>query len=399
MKRLKLLSLTLVVVLSAIWVFPSSARIPISVLTQQGDTLQGLARDHQVSVGQMLEENPQLKNAGELTPGQWIYLPPEAQLPNEPVFAISAPSETELKFVLQELTVDRVYRILGRQYHFAQWMGVPVVAFATGGSMDNPAIGVTVAIDNFNVERFCYQGIGGAGHGVNIGDVLVATGVVPGSGHGNVAPLQTPRGDVVIGTYWSYYYGEPVIGDNVNEGRLVFTPEASFMEKVLQSAGEVELPVVNQEVADYLSFFYGEPWDVYQSQIRDGWTSTGPFVTSDLYLTQIETRSQILAGLNGIPGPDFIAVDMEDYGAIHAAIEAGVDQWCVIRSTVDLARERIPGESSYHGVPWDQRDDPSQPWAWLSENRGTYGYFADYDYFYRLPYLVMKEIVADWGLN
>ena len=278
-------------------------------------------------------------------------------------------------------------------------MGVPVVAFATGGSMDNPAIGVTLAMDNFNVKRFCYQGISGAGHGVNIGDVLVTTGVVPGSGHGNVAPLQTQSGEVVIGTYWSYFYGEPVIGDNVYEGRLVLTPELSFMQEVLQSAAQVDLPVVNQEVADYLSFFYGEPWDVYQSQVRVGWTSTGPFVTSDQYLSQLETRSQILAGINGIPAPEFMAVDQEDYSAIHAAVEAGVDQWCVIRSTVDLARERIPGESAYHGVPWDQRDDPSQPWAWLDENKGAYGYFADYDYFYRLPYLVMKEIVGDWGLQ
>lgn len=399
MKRIKIFSLTLVVVLSAVWVFPASARIPVSVLTREGDTLARLAQYHHVSVGQLLRENPQLKNAGALTPGQWITLPAQAQLPDEPVFAVSAPSETELKFVLPELTDDRVYRIMGRYYHYARWVGVPVVAFATGGSMDNPAIGVTLAIDSFNVQRFCYQGIGGAGHGVNIGDVLVATGVVPGSGHGNVAPLQTPSGDVVIGTFWSYYFGEPVIGDNLSEGRLVLTPETSFMGKVLQSAGEVGLPYVNQEVADYLSFFYDEPWEVYQSQVRVGWTSTGPFVTSDLYLTQLETRSQILASIEGIIDPQFVAVDMEDYSAIHAAVEAGVDQWCVLRSTVDLARERIPGESSYHGVPWEQRDDPSQPWAWLGENKGTYGYFQDYDYFYRLPYLVMKEIVLDWGLN
>jgi nucleoside phosphorylase len=399
MKRARILSLTIVVVLSAVWVFPASARIPLAVLTRQGDTLEGLARDHHVNVGSIFQENPQLKNAGALTPGQWIFLPPEAQMPKEPVFAVSAPSETELKFVLQELADDRVYRIMGREYHYASWMGVPIVAFATGGSMDNPAIAVTLAADNFNVKRFCYQGIGGAGHDVNIGDVLVATGVVPGSGHGNVAPLQTPLGDVVVGTFWSYYYGEPVIGDNIYEGRLVLTPETSFMEKVLQTAEEVALPVVNQEVADYLSFFYGEPWTVYQSQVRVGWTSTGPFVSSDLYLSQLETRSQILASLNGLSAPEFIAVDMEDYGAIHAAVEAGVDEWCVIRSTVDLARERIPGESSYHGVPWEQQDDPSQPWAWLDENKGTYGYFEDWDYFYRLPYLIMKEIVVDWGLN
>ncbi len=54
---------------------------------------------------------------------------------------------------------------------------------------------------NFNMKKFCYQGIGGAGHGVDIGDVLVATGVVPGLGHGNEAPLQTPSGDVVIGQF------------------------------------------------------------------------------------------------------------------------------------------------------------------------------------------------------
>ena len=125
MKRLRIVSLTLVFVISAMWVVPSSARIPISVLTRKGDTLQGLARDHQVSVGQMLKENPQLKKAGLLTPGQWITLPSQAQLPDKPVFAVSAPSETELKFVLQELTLDRVYRIMGRQYHFAALDGRP----------------------------------------------------------------------------------------------------------------------------------------------------------------------------------------------------------------------------------------------------------------------------------
>lgn len=90
---------------------------------------------------------------------------------------------------------------------------------------------------------------------------------------------------------------------------------------------------------------------------------------------------------------------MEDHGAIHASEEVGIEDWCVIRSTVDLARERIPGESPYSGVPWEEANDPAQPWKWLDENKGMYGYFEDWDYFYRLPYLVMKQIVADWGLN
>ncbi len=58
-----------------------------------------------------------------------------------------------------------------------------------------------------------------------------------------------------------------MIGDNLSEGRLVLTPEGVIYGKVLQSAGEVGLPYVNQEVADYLSFFYDEPWEVYQSQV------------------------------------------------------------------------------------------------------------------------------------
>ena len=323
MKKLFALALMVAILASVVGVFPAAARIPVAVEVREGDTLARIARFHKVSLEAVLRENPQIGKPPTVKPGDWVYLPPQAQLPNKGVFAISAPSETELKFVIAELKGKTTYRIMGRLFYYARWMDVPVVVFATGGGLDNPAIGVTLGLDNFNIRRFCYQGIGGAGHGVNIGDVLVTTGVVPGSGHGNVAPLQTPLGDVVIGTFWSYFWGEPIIGDNVHEGRLVLTPQSSFLDKVVQSAGEVELPVVNQEVADYLSFFYGVPWDVYQSKARIGWTSTGPFVTSDSYLTQLETRSEILANLNGLPVPEYIAVDMEDYGAIHAAIEAG----------------------------------------------------------------------------
>lgn len=395
----KTIVFVLVATLMAAFLYkPAQARIPVAVKVADGNTLASIAQAHKVSVASLLKENPDINPQDALVPGTWLYLPPNAKLPGKEVFALSAPSETELKFILRELTNDTVYRIMGRNFHFAKWMDVPVLAFATGGGLDNPAIAVTLAMDNFNMKRFCYQGIGGAGHGVNIGDMVVASGVIPGSGHGNVAPLQTPLGEVVIGTFWSYYWGEPVIGDDLHEGRLVLTPDASFMEKVVQSVSEVDLPSVNQEVADYLAYFYGGPQEVYETQARIGWTSTGPFVTSDLYLTQLETRSDILAGINGVPSPEFIAVDMEDYGAIHALVEGGINEWCVIRTSVDLAREKIPGDSQYHGVPWEQRDDPSQPWSWIGENN-TWGYFTDWDFFYRQSYLVMKEVVADWGLD
>ena len=397
--KTKLIFVLVFTIIAAFWFSPAHARLPIAVMVNDGDTLAGIAQLHKVSVAALLKENPSVDPKEKLSPGSWLFLPPQATLPAEAVFAVSAPSETELKFVLAELTQKTTYRIMGRKYHFAKWMDTPVVVFATGGGLDNPSIGVVIGLDNFNIKRFCYQGIGGAGHGVNIGDILVATGVIPGSGHGNVAPVQTPSGDVVIGTFWSYFWGEPIIGDYMHEGRLVLTPDVSFGEKVALSAAEANLPLVNQEVADYLSFFYGEPWEAYETQTRFGWTSTGPFVTSDLYLETLENRSAILAAINGISAPDFIAVDMEDYGAIHAVVEAGINDWCVLRTSVDLARERIPGESSHHGVAWDQRDDPSQPWAWLGENKGTYGYFSDWDFFYRQAYFVMKEVVADWGLD
>jgi hypothetical protein len=103
---------------------------------------------------------------------------------------------------------------------------------------------------------------------------------------------------------------------------------------------------------------------------------------------------------------------MEDFSAVHAAVEAGIKEWIVIRSITDLAYEIIPGESATPGVPWDERFDqgycdftpgycnwiPDQPFKWHDEN-DTWGYFSDYTYFYRIPYLVLKQIVQDWGLD
>ncbi len=229
-----------------------------------------------------------------------------------------------------------------------------------------------------------------------MGDVIVATGVVPGAGQGNIAPLVTPHGDVVIGQFWSYY-GEPVISDAGYASKLVLTPDPAFMSKVTQSAQKVQLPNVNQEVADFESYFFGRTVSVYQPVVHMGWTSTGPFMTSDLAETQIEQRSKLLADMNGLQEPAALGFDMEDFEAVHAAAEVGIQNWCVIRSVTDPAREKLFGSVSF-GVPWGEQNDPAQPWKWIGENN-TFGYFQDYNYFYRQTYLVMKQIVADWGLK
>ncbi len=377
-------------------VSPASANLPVAVQVKSSDTLAVIAKAYGVTPADLMASNPQLKPPVKLQPGTWLYLPFQAQLPRQAVFAVSGPSETELQYVIAELENVTVFRIIGRQFYYATWMGVPVVVFATGGSLDNPSIGVIAAAEYFNMQRFCYEGIGGGGHGTDVGDVIVATGVVPGAGQGNIAPLVTPLGDVVIGQFWSYF-GEPVISDAGYDSKLVLTPDLNFMGKVSQSAQKVQLPNVNPEVADFESYFYGKAISVYKPVVHLGWTSTGPFMTSDLAVTQIEQRSKLLAGMNGLPAPTTVGFDMEDFEAVHAAVEVGIQDWCVIRSVVDPAREKLFGSVSF-GVPWNEQNDPAQPWKWIGENN-TFGFFQDYNYFYHQTYLVMKQIVSDWGLN
>ncbi len=386
----------------------ASAAIPVAVMSEPGDRLAHIAIDHDVRLRDLLDANPGIPNPHALQPGTWVNLPPGAILPDYPVFGISAPSEFELKYLLgdsfsnipPELQEPTRYRIMGRIFYLDEWMGVPVVVFATGGNMNNPAIAMTLGMQHFNIKRLCYMGIGGGGHGVNIGDVLISTGVVPHA-HGNLAPLLSPSGDVIIGEFWSYFFGVPIISDASTVGQLVLTPDSGFMGKVTQSAAQVQFDVVNQEVADFLTgFFYlPVPAQVYQAAARLGWTSTGPFITSDLYLTQLEDRAAILAGLNGIAAPQYVAVDQEDYGAIHAAVENGITEWVVLRGVSDLARERIPGAGATAGIPWTDRNSTSQPWAWIFDNLGNLGFFSDYNFYVRQPHYVLKQIVSDWGLQ
>ncbi len=157
MKRItKLVSFAVLIALAfgMLKVSPASANLPVAVQVKSGDTLVVIALTYGVSPADLIRANPQLKPPYRLQPGAWLILPFQAQMPKRAVFAISGPSETELQYVIAELKNVTLFRIIGRQFYYGTWMGVPVVVFATGGSLDNPSIGVIAGAEYFNMQRF-----------------------------------------------------------------------------------------------------------------------------------------------------------------------------------------------------------------------------------------------------
>lgn len=355
-----------------------AAAVPVAYRPQPGEGWADIAAKHDVSVAALREANLGQDSVGE----NWIRLPAKADLGPAPVLALVGSAQAEVREVVAAAAVERVYRMVGREFYVGTWEGLRIVAGGAGGNMVNAAIGTTVLLQHFPVEVLGFVGIAGGGGEVRVGDVIVASGAVQHD-QGNWYDFATEGGEVVAGLSW-YMRGQPLLSDAKRESRLVLVPDAALMERFRADVGELDLPLIGAEVAAFHGVERYRPRVIW-----DGWSTSGSqFVTSYHWREAVAQRVKLAAQQLALPEPTAVLIDQEDYAGVLAAEEHGVP-WFIARVVVDLAAQ----QDAAAGVPMELYHRPEEIRAWLkAQAQDSHGKHFDWSYFYRQIELVLRPM-------
>lgn len=348
-------------ILSLVLAQAASAYAPVAYQVRPGDTLCGIAAYHGTSCKAVIAENPQVVNPNLIHAGDWVYLPRSADISqgHRNGFLTAMSSELEGQLALMEDV--RTYRVSGRVFYAGEFEGKPVVMAMSEVGMNNSSITTQALFEHFDTCPVFFSGIAGAGPEVEIGDVMIVSGVTQHD-YGAFVDVAYPEG-LRRDQVWSSW-SETGMADTGSFDARLLTPDKEFYNLVWSAASQVQLPEVPQGVADYLTRVRGEPVGVYQPRIIQGYVASGnQFVWSWETLKKIEERLAKLTAELGLPQQQF-AVEMEGYGFALTAESNGCHQWIIVRVMSDEARQ----PDITIGVPSATAEDPQALMDWMMAN-------------------------------
>ena len=376
MKRARLLC---VLLLLGSWL-PAWAAPSVSYRAMDGANWTQIAARHGVTLKALRKAN-----AGREATAEWLLLPPGARRVASVDVALLASAYQEIGAIVKAAQIEGVYRIVGREFHGGTWQGSRIIAGVAGGNMNNAAIGTTLLLQHFDVHTMGFVGIAGGGPSTRVGDVMIASGAVQHD-NGNWYDFALPSGEVFAGLTWQMR-GQPIISDAGRRPQLVLFPDPALLARIRRSVSGLELPLIGEDVAA----FHGV--ERYRPSVHvDGWSASGAqFITSHHARSTFERRMKRAAERVGVPAPQHLFVDQEDFAAVHAAVEHEVP-WFIVRVVVDLAAQKQPTS----GVPFEFYDDPERIGPWLVEHsQQSHARNFDYSYFYRQVAIGVEPIVQE----
>ena len=215
--------------------------------------------------------------------------------------AIVAALHDELASVLALMPDEHKQTVAGRDFWVGHWHGREVVAVLSGIGKVAAATTATLLIERFGVQRMVFTGVaGGLGHGVRVGDVVVAEALLQ---HDMDASPLFPRHEMP------------------GYGRSRFDTDRSFTEQLAVAAS-----AALGEAEHFLDRETRAAFDLKTPQLHRGLIASGDRFVS--------TASECVALQRELP--DALAVEMEGAAFAQVCCDFGVPL-AVVRTISDRA--------------------------------------------------------------
>ncbi len=253
--------------------------------------------------------------------------------PSEAPIGLMSAMHEELALLLQAMPDEQRVTVAGRDFWQGHWQGRPVVAVLSRIGKVAAATTATALIERFGVDRIVFTGVaGGIGHGVRVGDVVLASSFVQ---HDMDASPLFPRHEVPL------------------YGCSRFATDAALSEGLAQAV---------QQVLAQVSAHVGEP-AVAEFGLHAPRLHTGLIASGDRF---VSTTAECRALQQALP--EALAVEMEGAAVAQVCTDYGVP-FAALRTISDRADDDAHADFSRFIREVASRYTLAMLSAWLEEER------------------------------